>query len=118
MGATAWPISDAYNKKQNIIMEFYLQVTFSFCYRISVALLMASPWSSVIPVQPSAGMIQSELHYMASIRYPILTHPLALDRVFMLLSKAREAASRMSFQWVRLRTPKSISNINIKTIII
>lgn len=51
----------------------------------------------------------ADLHYMASIRYPILLQPLAADRIAMLLNKAREATPRMNFQWVRLQTPKSKS---------
>ena len=70
---------------------------------------MSSSWSSVQPAQPTGGTMPTDLHYMASIRYPILLQPLAADRIAMLLNKAREATPRMNFQWVRLQTPKSKS---------
>jgi hypothetical protein len=66
---------------------------------------MAFPTNSA--VRPIPGMAQNELHYMASIRYPIITQPLGMDRVVMLLNKAREAISRMSFHWVILQHPKN-----------
>ncbi|PJF17323.1 hypothetical protein PSACC_02829 [Paramicrosporidium saccamoebae] len=66
---------------------------------------MAFPTNSA--VRPIPGMAQNELHYMASIRYPIITQPLGMDRVVMLLNKAREAISRMSFHWVILKHPKN-----------
>ncbi len=48
----------------------------------------------------------SGLHFLATIRYPLLHQLLALDRVTLLLVKAREAAPGMSFQWVKLQRPK------------
>lgn len=66
-------------------------------------------WSSAVPAQPGPSVGPHELHYLASIRYPILSLPLPLDRIVALLSKARESANTLTFQWVRLLTPKSTS---------
>lgn len=71
---------------------------------------VSSNGPSVVPiaVEPGKPVSPEEFHCIASIRYPILAQPLALERVLILLLKAREAAGRMAFQWVRLNFPKRI----------
>lgn len=66
---------------------------------------------SVIPATavgwtPTVEHPERDFYYMANIRYPVLADPLGMDRVAMLLWKAREALSRITFQWVQLKSPK------------
>jgi hypothetical protein len=62
---------------------------------------------SAVSTKVGVNVSESELHYLANIKYPPLLQPLTLDRAIHLLAQARDAERGMNFLWFRLNTPKS-----------